>query len=143
MDGSQVKIILDTSIYIPYINRGISHPALEIKTGRPLLYMSAVVLKELYAGALDSPTVKLLDRLYSTFRDVGRLVVPQVADWRKAGGVIAAMGKKHGFERLFLSRISSDVLIALSARRIGAYVVTNNAKDFLRIKEFVDFRMYG
>jgi hypothetical protein len=34
-------------------------------------------------------------------------------------------------------------LIALSARRIGAVVLTNNMRDFLRIKEFVDFKIYG
>jgi len=36
----------------------------------------------------------------------------------------------------------NDVLISLSARQIGAVVVTRNIKDFLRIKEFVNFNIY-
>ena len=32
-------------------------------------------------------------------------------------------------------------LIALSAKQIGSFVITNNAKDFLRIKEFVNFNL--
>jgi len=142
MEGFQVKAFLDTSIYIPFINEGIAHPAIEMKPGRPLLYLSVVVVEELYAGALDSNTVKLLDRLYRTFRVLGRLVAPAPSDWRRAGQVVAKLGGKYGFEKRFLSRITNDALIALSARRIGAFVVTNNVKDFLRIKKFVDFKLY-
>lgn len=29
-----VKLVLDTSIYIPFINQGIAHPTIEILQGR-------------------------------------------------------------------------------------------------------------
>ncbi|MEW6068321.1 MAG: type II toxin-antitoxin system VapC family toxin [Nitrospirota bacterium] len=138
-----VKVILDTSIYIPFINAGISHPILELEYETPLLYMSAVVIEELYAGASDNTTIKLLDKLYGTFEDLGRLIVPDASDWKKTGKVIAKLGQKYGFEEKFLAKITNDVLIALSARKIGSVVVTNNMRDFLRIKEFVDFKVYG
>ena len=138
-----VKVILDTSIYIPFINAGISHPIFELGYETPLLYMSAVVIEELYAGASDTNTIKLLDRLYGTFENLSRLIVPESSDWQKAGKVIAKLGRKYGFEEKFLTKITNDVLIALSARKIGAVVVTNNMRDFLRIKEFVDFKIYG
>ncbi len=137
-----VKVVLDTSIYIPFINKGISHPILELEYKTPLLYMSVVVIEELYAGAHGNASIKLLDRAYKTFEDLGRLIVPGVADWQKTGKVVAKLGQKYGFEDSFLSRITNDVLIALSVRRIGAVVVTNNTRDFLRIKEFVDFKIY-
>lgn len=137
-----VKVILDTSIYSPFINAGISHPILELEYGTPLLYMTAVVIEELYAGASDNTTIKLLDRLYGTFEDLGRLIAPDASDWKKTGKIIAKLGQKYGFGEKFLSRIANDVLIALSARKIGAVVVTNNMRDFLRIKEFVDFKIY-
>ncbi|MEW6419711.1 MAG: type II toxin-antitoxin system VapC family toxin [Nitrospirota bacterium] len=138
-----VKVILDTSIYIPFINEGISHPVLELEYGTPLLYMSAVVIEELYAGASDNNTIKLLDRLYGTFANLGRLIAPDASDWQKTGKVIAKLSQKYGFEEKFLAKITNDVLIALSARKIGTVVVTNNMRDFLRIKEFVDFKVYG
>jgi hypothetical protein len=136
------KVILDTSIYIPFINAGISYPVLELKY-KPLFYMSAVVIEELYAGAFDSISVRLLDRMYETFEDLGRIVVPEASDWQKTGKVVAKLGQKYGFEGKFLLKITNDVLIAFSARRVGAVVVTSNVKDFLRIKEFVDFKIYG
>ncbi len=35
-----------------------------------------------------------------------------------------------------------DVLLAASARKIGGTIVTNNLKDFLRIQEYIDFKIY-
>jgi predicted nucleic acid-binding protein len=137
-----VKLVLDTSIYIPFINRGIAHPTIEILQGRPLIYMSAVVMEELYAGALDVAAIKLLDKMYETFAGMSRLIVPDAMDWQKAGKVVAQLGKKYGFEKMFLSRITNDILIAVTARKIGAFVVTNNQKDFLKIREYIDFKIY-
>ncbi len=137
-----VKLVLDTSIYIPFINQGIAHPTIEIHQGRPLIYMSAVVMEELYAGAFDVPSVKLLDKMHDTFSSMNRLIIPDAMDWQKTGKVVAQLGQKYGFEEMFLSRITNDILIAATARKIGAVVVTNNQKDFLRIREYIDFKIY-
>lgn len=142
--GLPVKVIFDTSIYLPFINDGIAYPTgnLKVDLGKQMLYMSGVVIEELYAGAFDIPSIKLLDTLYKTFKSLNRLLIPEAADWQRTGNIIAKIGKKYGFEDIFLSKITNDVLIAVSARRIGAIVITNNVKDFLRIKEFVDFKFY-
>ncbi len=142
MAGLLVKVVIDTSVYIPFINKGTSHPLLELGQGIPLFYMSAVVIEELYAGASDDTSIKLLDNLYKTFESAGRLIVPDAADWQKTGRIVAKLGSKYGFEEIFLARIANDILIALSARKIGAVVVTHNMKDFLRIKEFIDFQIH-
>lgn len=143
MEGSPVKVILDTSIYIPFINNGITHPILGLQLGKPIFYMSAVVIEELYAGALDNASIKLLDRLYRTFENLGRIVTPGGSDWQKTGKVIAKLGRKYGFEERYLSKITNDVLIAISANRTGAIIVTCNSLDFSRIKEFVNFKIYS
>jgi len=137
----QTKAILDTSVYIPFLRDGIIHPKFPEDFVNPLLYMSSVVVSELYAGAHDSQSIKLLDKLYNTFQDVGRLIVPNDDDWRQTGGIIAKSRKKYGYESTYLSRLQNDILIACSARRIGAFVLTKNYKDFVRIREFVDFRI--
>lgn len=137
-----LKVLVDTSIYIPFINKGVSNPVLEVGIEKAMLYMSAAVMEELYAGALDLPTVRLLDRMYDTYEKLGRLVAPSASDWQRAGKIVSRLGKKYGFEKRYLTRMQNDVLIALSARRIGAYLVARNTKDFLRIKEFLDYKLY-
>ena len=136
------KALCDTSLYIPFINRGIINPVFT-ESARPVLYMSMVVLTELYAGSHDTNSTKLVDKLFHTFLSVGRLIVPNDEDWRKTGMVMAKLGQKYGFEAKYISKIQNDILIACSARRIGAFIVTQNTKDFQRIKEFIDFRIYG
>lgn len=139
----QIKAILDTSVYIPFLRDGIIHPKFPEDFVNPLLYMSSVVVSELYAGAHDGQSIKLLDKLHHTFQKVGRLIVPNVDDWHQTGGIIAKSRKKYGYDSTYLSRLQNDILIACSARRIGAFVLTKNEKDFVRIREFLDFRIYG
>lgn len=138
-----LKAICDTSVYIPFINQGIMHPVFSDESVRPVLYMSAVVLSELYAGAHDSQSIKLLDKLCQTFHNVARLITPDEGDWQKTGGIVARLKIKYGFETKYIARIQNDILIARSARKLGAFVVTRNEKDFRRIQEFTDFRIYG
>jgi len=142
MAEQPLKLILDTSIYIPFINKGIAHPAIESHQAHPLFYLSAVVVEELYAGAFDVPSIKLLDKLFSAFSSLDRVIAPAAVDWQHAGKIVAQLGRKYGFEGVFLARITHDILIALSARRIGAAILTNNVKDFVKIQEFVDFKLY-
>jgi predicted nucleic acid-binding protein len=109
---------------------------------KPMLYMSAVVMEELYAGAFDLRTIRLLDSMHETYEKTGRLVTPSASDWQKTGKIISKLGKKYGFDRRYLTRMQNDSLIALCARQIGAYPVTKNITDFLRIKEFLDYKLY-
>lgn len=62
---------------------------------------------------------------------------------RRQAKSLQKIGNKYGFEDKFLSRIVNDVLIALSARRAGAIVITQNRDNFLRIREFVDFKLFN
>lgn len=96
MAGPPVKVILDTSIYIPFINKSISHPIFELKFGKPVLYMSAVVIEELYAGAFDNTSINILDKTYNTFEDLGRLIVPEANDWQRTGKVVAKSDRNMG-----------------------------------------------
>ena len=97
---------------------------------RAVHYMSAVVLAELYAGAVDKESVRLLDRIYDTFMGTSRLIVPDAADWKKAGFLMAKLGKKYGFARRHVSKLLNDILVASAARKTGAYVVAGNVKIF-------------
>ena len=50
-------------------------------------------------------------------------------------------GTRYGFEEKGIARLSHDVLIALSARKIGAVVYTYNRKDFERIQAIRNFKL--
>jgi predicted nucleic acid-binding protein len=101
--------------------------------------MSSVVFAELYAGAKDRSTMRQLQRVYRTFERLDRVIEPDKQVWVEAGQVLQQFGTRHGFEATGLARITHDVLIALTARKVGAVVYTRNKKDFERIRDLRDF----
>ncbi|MGH9946392.1 MAG: type II toxin-antitoxin system VapC family toxin [Pyrinomonadaceae bacterium] len=137
-------MLFDSSVYIDYLRSGNSSVfadrmrASNGNRGQPV-YVSSVVLAELYAGATDPKEKKLIGGLEKQFQSIGRLLVPNQSDWSAAGQVLAKIGLNHGFEMVKRSRMTNDCLIAMSARRLGLIVVTHNAKDFRIISELRPF----
>lgn len=136
------RIVLDTSIYIPLLRSGKA-PGSILGTYGATLYLSVVVAEELYAGAGDLHTIKVLDELYETFEDNDRLLVPARDDWKSCGVVLSQIGRRHGFESIKKGRLVNDVLIALSCRSANAVLITANQKDFGIIHDFVKFQFLG
>ena len=79
--------------------------------------------------------------MYRTFDRLNRVVTPDKQVWFEAGEVLQQFGTRYGFEEKGLARLSHDVLIALTARKIGAVVYTSNLKDFERIRALRDFQL--
>ncbi len=134
--------IFDSSVYIDFLRKGDSSVFGKRQSetrdrikGEPL-YLSSVVLEELYAGAFDQRITKLLGKLESDFEKINRLLVPNQSDWSISGQILSKIGQKYGFECIKLSRMTNDCLIAMTARRSGLTVVTLNAHDFRIISEF-------
>ena len=134
-----LKIVIDTSVYIPFIRKGIYVPQIEREGA--VIYMSSVVIQELYAGAFDPKVVKALDKVYRVFTKTGRLIVPTKENWRETGKIMAMMGKRYGFVHLSLARLLGDILISLSAYEVGASVVTRDRRHFSLIQEFKRIRL--
>jgi len=129
-------ILFDTSVYITSLRRGDE----SILQTRNVLYasplwLSAVVLEELYAGA-SAVGRKHLRKLEHDFEKANRLLVPNLGDWAKTGHVLASIGEKYGYEQIGRARLTNDTLLATSAARLGIIVVTANERDFARIAEF-------
>jgi hypothetical protein len=112
--------------------------------------MSAVVMQELAAGAADDSELKQLNAAHRAYHSEGRLLVPVADDWWRAGKVLNSLlrglkSKRGGLTpRLSAgekNRIVSDVLIAVTARRAKALVVTDNLKDFQKIGYYCDVRV--
>ena len=102
--------------------------------GTPL-WLSAVVLEELYAGANAAGRKKLI-RLERDFEKIGRLLVPALSDWSRTGIVLAHIGEKYGIEQIGRARLTNDTLIGTSTSRLGITLLTINERDFGKIAEF-------
>jgi predicted nucleic acid-binding protein len=131
------RALLDTNVYIGWMNAG-EHEALVLGPGL-VRHMSAVVRMELEAGATTVAARRAVGHLSSAFERTGRLVVPSVSAWKRVGGVLRALRSKGREVRR--SSLVHDVLIALTARDIGATVFTNDGSDFTAIRKLVDFSL--
>ena len=141
MAALPIKAILDTSVYLPFLRQNGEIQDLTFLHRPTLLYLSSVVFAELFAGARDRSTVRLLERFYRTFDRANRVIAPDQQVWLEAAHVLHRFSIRHGFEAIGLARLSHDILIALTARKIGAIVFTRNRTDFERIQEVRDFRL--
>lgn len=94
-----------------------------------------------YVNALDRHTRRLVQEMIRPMERAGRLVTPTFADWVDASDVVAAIEETDRRWRSKLPLLANDVLIALSARRIGATVVTYNAQDFELIRAHREFSL--
>jgi hypothetical protein len=60
--------------------------------------------------------------------------------WHRSGDLLADMARQEGLEIARVSKaIANDILIALSCREAGCVLVTENERDFSRIRRFISF----
>ena len=135
-------ILFDTSVYIFAVRQGntsiftLRRAARKAGEQSRPLWLSAVVLEELYVGAQDKRMTKLLARLENDFEKMKRVLVPLQSDWTACGQVLAQIGERYGYEEVSRTRMTNDALIAMTAARNGFTVLTKNTADFKRIAEF-------
>ena len=107
--------------------------------------MSAIVMLELMSSAADSSRRKAYERSYREFQEDNVLIVPNVDDWLLAAKIMFLLTEDRRREgrgklkRLPVGashRLALDVLIAVSARRWKAHVVTENWADFKAIQRY-------
>ncbi len=133
------QALFDSSVYIDAMRRG-DDAVLELRrfSAAPL-WLSAVVVEELYAGASGS-AYQQIERLEHNFASSKRILVPNLSDWTQTGRVLARIAAKYHYEKIGRGRLTNDALIAISAGRLGATVITANQRDFARLAEFRPFQ---
>lgn len=133
-------VTYDTSIFIAYRPQTLPEG----------MRLSAVVLMELTAGARDEQGVKNWERYRKLAEKEKRLLVPAGEDWWLAGKVLNALQRGRASRRTGripampaaeIQRITRDVLIARTAKRAGALLVTQNVGDFELIRRFCAVRV--
>lgn len=119
--------ILDTNVYVGHWEQGLYEEQLEAVRRAFIVRHSAVVLSELRRGAR---TRQAELRVLSLYRLARICWEPTAADWWEAGKLVRKIGDAQGWDRPKRRDFQNDALIALTARRHGATVVTANLSDF-------------
>ena len=127
--------IIDTSIYIDNLRIGrFKQEILDLKF---IIRCSAVVLAELSRGARSQPMRRFVDDMSKNLR----VIAPNEREWIQSGRIVNRIVAAKGYDIHKVRELHFDVLIALTARRIGAYLITCNADDFSVIREYLDFSL--
>ena len=112
--------------------------------------MSAVVLMELSASANDETIRKDCERLFRRYKEDNSLIVPDENDWLLASRILywLTQSRRRAFKGTLRrlpagasQRMALDVLIAVSARRWRATVVTENWSDFKAIQRYCNTKI--
>jgi predicted nucleic acid-binding protein len=132
-----IKALLDTNLYVGWLNTGL-YEAVVVGPGL-VRYLSSVVQMELRAGAVTHRARQLLDQLARAHAASARVVAPTARVFDDAGLVLQAL--RMAGREVRQASLLGDVLIALTARQIGATVYTANAVDFEAIRRVREFRL--
>jgi len=127
--------ILDTSVYIDNLRSGrFKQEILDLKF---VVRLSAVVLAELSRGDRSREMKRFVDDLAKNLR----IIAPNEREWIQSGRIVNRLVAAKALIFTKPERFIFDVLIALTARRIGAYLITRNVDDFTAVREFLDFNL--
>jgi len=72
---------------------------------------------------------------------VGRVVTPTAGTWERAGDLLGRLRRREPHSRSRVPLLWNDALIALSARQIGATLVTSNLRDFELLRRHLRFEL--
>jgi len=103
------------------------------------LWLRAVVLEELYAGARGTGR-QVVEELENAFVGQDRLLAPDLGDWTRTGLALAEVAERFGYEEIGRSRLTNDVLIAAGAARRRLVLLTSSRRDFERLAEVIPFQ---
>ena len=111
---------------------------------------SSVVLMELMASASDDSERPLYESAYRDYKRDNSLIVPEVDDWLMASKVLywltqgrrrATKGNAPKLKPGASQRMALDALLAVTAKRWGTAVITENWNDFRSIQYYCDVRV--
>jgi predicted nucleic acid-binding protein len=112
--------------------------------------LSMAVLMELMSSARDESQRKVYEALYREYSSNNTLIIPNPEDWLLASKVLYWLGqdrRRRAGGRLprlkagESQRLALDALIATSARRWRATVVTENWADFKAIQRYCNVKI--
>jgi predicted nucleic acid-binding protein len=130
------KVVLDTNVYVDWLNQKLGEEWV-VAPGL-VRYLSAVVHMELLTGARTPRAQRAVDQLARAYGAGKRILSPGAEAFGAAGRALRAL-RARGIEVRRASLVN-DVLIAQSARAIGATVITQD-HDYEAIRSTLDFEL--
>jgi predicted nucleic acid-binding protein len=126
-------VLLDTNVFIDYLRADLYTDWIFGGVSNIIRFLSSVVLMELRIGADTPRRHRAVDRVQAAF-PANRLIPPLPVLFDHAGRLFRTL---HGDGSGLDDRLGpvNDLLIALTARQIGATVLTSNTDDFHRIAQ--------
>ncbi|HKG93840.1 MAG TPA: PIN domain-containing protein [Gemmatimonadaceae bacterium] len=133
------RYVLDAQRYVDVLRGRPSAGAVLafVRAFADALDFHALVGAELLVGAHAAGEPRAIRQRFIDPFKPARVIVPDAADLLRAGDVVREMSGRRGpHPELERRAFWNDVLIAVSCRRRGAVLLTNDA-DHARIAEFV------
>lgn len=138
-----MPILLDTNVYL-FALKSAEGTVFFDRHFLPLVfqtYLSSIVVEELYAGALDAGAIRLVEKYVGALEKARRVVNPSFQEWKEAGKLVAEITRKEPGRKAKIQQMLNDILLALSARQIGADLLTLNRADFELIRRYKSFSL--
>jgi predicted nucleic acid-binding protein len=125
------KVLLDTNVFIDYLRADLYAEWIFGGVSNIIRFLSSIVLLELRIGADTARRQRAVDRVQAAF-PTSRRIAPLPPLFDHAGRLFRTL---HGEGSGLDDRLEpvNDLLIALTARQIGATILTSNLDDFRRI----------
>lgn len=127
--------LLDTSVYIENFRTG--RFTLTLVRSPWIIRCSAVVLHELKRGAKTPLELRFVAELARKIM----VLTPSERHWLESAEILSRMRGEKRYDSNKLKGLAFDVLIALSARDIGATLITCNRGDFAAIRKYTLFKV--
>lgn len=127
--------LLDSSVYIENFRTG--RFTLALLRSPWIIRCSAVVLHELRRGARTALELRFVSELARKVR----IITPTESHWLESAEILSRKRRRKGYDPNKLRELAFDVLIALSARDVGATLITCNREDFAEIRNHTTFKV--
>lgn len=123
-----MNFLVDTSVFIAAAYHRPYRNLLNTITRQERLLLSSIVAMELYAGFRSQAARRDFTGLHRNLHRAGRIVTPQHEDFLLGGHVLFYLSRT--LDQFDFKNHFRDGLIAVSAVRLGATVVTENGRNF-------------
>ncbi len=130
------KAVLDTSFLVEHFRKGTVYDTFLNLNRFYHITFSSVVLMELLSGAYDHKEQKLIDQIKDNFT----VLSVTERQWYITGNLMRKLRFDKKIDPLRIKSLLADILIAVSAKDIGAVLITRNETDFKLIKDVFDFK---
>ena len=137
MRGATQSNMLDTNIYIANFRSGVYQKLLDA----PSDYLSTIVLSELYIGATQSQKREIRSSIEKRYAKKNRIVLPTRSDYNALSDILQRLKGQLDIKQ---RGIVFDVMIALTARRVKATLITEDVHfEIIKavMRQYRDFRL--